>query len=182
MGFPLANGLARIEIWLDVDIGYWPQAWSFFCRNQQEMRDANRVPFDELTSNYLEAVPFLNGTGCRRVSWLSANHAFDDFLNFLPWLIWISLSHQGGQLSLKTSGFHLYIDCLNGEFCRGCRLEIIVWMIAIKKEQWSRKRSRLFYESAFIVEDAAWSVCSIELLLQRWCACDCGVRGGSTQT
>ncbi|QNI89613.1 hypothetical protein SynROS8604_02998 [Synechococcus sp. ROS8604] len=43
------------------------------------------------------------------------------------------MSHQGGQLSLKTSGFHLYIDCLNGEFCRGCRLEIIVWMIAIKK-------------------------------------------------
>jgi hypothetical protein len=45
------------------------------------------------------------------------------------------LSCQGGRLSLKTSGFHFYIDGINGEFCRGCRLEIIVWMIAIKKEQ-----------------------------------------------
>ena len=58
---------------------------AFFCRNQQEMRDANRVPFDERTSNYLEAVSVFEwnwGTGCRCVSWLSANHAFDDFFEF----------------------------------------------------------------------------------------------------
>ena len=38
---------------------------AFFCRNQQEMRDANRVPFDERTSNYLEAVSVFEG------NWLS---------------------------------------------------------------------------------------------------------------
>jgi hypothetical protein len=41
---------------LDVVLGYWPHGWSSFCRYQQEMRDANWISFDELSSNHSEAI------------------------------------------------------------------------------------------------------------------------------
>ena len=43
-------------------------------------------------------------------------------------------------------------------------------------------KDRCSLKLTLIVDEVAWSVWITELLLQLWCACDCGVRGGLTQT